>query len=64
MILLKPKGSKVWYWIVKDTTSKTGSFSAKFTDPFSATWSAQYYGGKTDFACGAAREICTARGRD
>jgi hypothetical protein len=55
-IVLKPRGSKVWYWIVKVTTSKTGFFSAKFTDPVSATWSAQYNGGKSDFACIGAKK--------
>jgi hypothetical protein len=50
LIVLKPKGSKVWYWIHKVRTSASGHFSATFTDPVTADWSAAYDGGKADFA--------------
>jgi hypothetical protein len=53
LILLRPKGSKTWYWIYKVKTGKTGRFTKTFTDPASATWSATYEGGSTHFASGA-----------
>jgi hypothetical protein len=43
-IILKPKGSSGWYWIVKVNTGGRGGFSATFTDPVTATWSTEYLG--------------------
>jgi hypothetical protein len=53
LILLRPKGSGTWYWIVKVKTNSTGHFSATFKDPVSATWSAEYEGNSTHLAAGA-----------
>jgi hypothetical protein len=50
LIILKPKGSKTWYWIKKVTASAGGHFSATFKDPVSATWSAEFAGNSTHFA--------------
>jgi hypothetical protein len=47
LILLRPKGSGTWYWIVKVRTNSSGHFSATFTDPTSATWGASYDGSRT-----------------
>ena len=52
LIVLKPKGSKVWYWLVKVRTNASGYFTSTFTDPVSASWSADYDGNATHFACG------------
>ena len=54
LIILKPKGSTVWYWMVKVNTNASGYFTSTFTDPVSATWSADYNGNATHFASGAA----------
>ena len=54
LIVLKPKGSKLWYWIRKVRTSPSGHFTKTFTDPGSATWSADYEGNARHFACGGA----------
>jgi hypothetical protein len=43
-IILKPKDSTVWYWIVKVSTGAAGGFTATFTDPVTATWSTEYTG--------------------
>jgi hypothetical protein len=43
-IILKPKGSTAWYWIVKVSTGAAGGFSATFADPVTATWSTEYLG--------------------
>ena len=53
LIILKPKGSKAWYWMVKVNTNASGYFTSTFTDPVSATWSADYNGNATHFASGA-----------
>jgi hypothetical protein len=50
LIILKPKGSKTWYWIRKVTASASGHFSATLKDPVSATWSAEFAGNTTHFA--------------
>ncbi len=50
LIILRPRGSKYWYWIYKVTTSSAGWFSKRFTDPTSATWSAEYKGNQTHLA--------------
>ncbi len=62
LILLRPKGSKTWYWIYKVKTGKTGRFTKTFTDPASATWSAEYLGGSTHFASGAIRVYVSRSG--
>ena len=50
LIILKPRGSKVWYWIVKVRTNSAGHFTSTFKDPTTAHWSAQYDGNATHFA--------------
>jgi len=54
LIILKPKGSKAWYWMVKVNTNASGYFTSTFTDPVSASWSADYNGNATHFASGGA----------
>jgi hypothetical protein len=50
-IILLPKGSKQWYyWLVVPVTNSRGQFSLTFTDPVSATWSAEYQGNSTHLA--------------
>ena len=44
LIILRPHGSGTWYWIARSKTDSAGRFSATFTDPVSATWSAEYTG--------------------
>ncbi len=53
LIILRPKGSKTWYWIKKPHTSANGDFTVTFTDPVSATWSANFLGSSRYFASGA-----------
>jgi hypothetical protein len=53
LIVLRPKGKKTWYWLVKPHTDGSGDFTATFNDPVSATWSATYEGGSKYFASGA-----------
>lgn len=55
LIVLRPKGKKTWYWIAKPHTTASGHFSATFTDPVSATWSATFEGGSRFFASGGPR---------
>jgi len=50
LIILRPHGSGTWYWIAKSKTDSAGRFSATFTDPVSATWSAEYTGNSTNLA--------------
>jgi hypothetical protein len=50
LIILRPHGSGTWYWIAKSRTDSAGKFSATFTDPVSATWSAEYTGNSTHLA--------------
>ena len=50
LIILRPQGSKTWYYIAIPRTSSAGLFSATFTDPVSATWSAEYLGNSTHLA--------------
>jgi hypothetical protein len=47
LIILRPHGTSTWYWIAKPRTDSAGKFSATFTDPVSATWSAEYTGNST-----------------
>jgi hypothetical protein len=44
LIILKPQGSSTWFYIVKVSSGGEGLFSATFTDPVTATWSAEYLG--------------------
>jgi hypothetical protein len=53
-IILRPQGSKTWYWIVIARTDRAGRLSATFTDPVSATWSAEYLGDPAHLATVAA----------
>jgi hypothetical protein len=46
LIILRPAGSKTWYWILQATTNSKGDFTVTFADPLSATWAAEYLGGK------------------
>jgi hypothetical protein len=46
LIILRPAGSKTWYWILQARTNSKGNFSVTFADPLSATWAAEYQGGK------------------
>ena len=50
LIILRPHGSGTWYWIAKSRTDSAGRFSATFTDPVSATWSAEYTGNSANLA--------------
>jgi hypothetical protein len=50
LIILKPKGRNTWYWYWVTVTNSRGQFSATFTDPVSATWSAEYLGNATHLA--------------
>lgn len=61
-ILLRPKGSSTWYWIVKVETNSSGHFSATFTDPTSATWAAGYDGNSTHLSAGSATTYVRLRG--
>lgn len=62
LIILRPKGSKHWYWIHKVNTNARGSFSKTFMDPVTADWSAVYEGDKTHFACGGTIHHVTVTG--
>ena len=50
LIILRPHDSGTWYWIAKSKTDSAGKFSATFTDPVSATWSAEYAGNSANLA--------------
>ena len=54
LIILRPQGRGTWYWIAKSRTDSAGKFSATFTDPVSATWSAEYTGNSTHLGAIAA----------
>jgi hypothetical protein len=56
LIILRPHGSGTWYWIAKSRTNSAGRFSATFTDPVSATWSAEYTGNSTHLGAMAAKK--------
>jgi hypothetical protein len=62
LILLRPKGSSTWYWIVKVKTNASGHFSATFTDPVSATWGASFAGNSTHLSVGSATVYVRLRG--
>jgi hypothetical protein len=53
-VILRQDGSGTWYWIARVKTNGAGRFSATVTDPYSATWSAAYYGNSTHLSAGAA----------
>jgi len=58
LIVLRPRGSKNWYWIHKVNTNARGWFSKTFRDPVTADWSAVYEGDTTHFASsGAIRHV-------
>lgn len=61
-IILLPKGSRTWYWIAKVTSSAKGQFTATFTDPVTATWSAEYLGDSEHLAAVAAMIPVTIKG--
>jgi hypothetical protein len=46
-VILRPQGSNSWYWIAKVATNSSGRFSATFTDPVTAIWSAEFAGNST-----------------
>ena len=46
LIILRPAGSKTWYWIRQVSTNSKGDFTATFPDPVSATWAAEFLGAK------------------
>jgi len=50
LIIFRPPGSKVWYWIRKVTTNSSGYFTSTFPDSATADWSAEYEGDATHFA--------------
>jgi hypothetical protein len=54
LIILKPKGSKTWYWIYQVAANSRGYFKKTFVDPQSATWSAEYAGDATHLASAGA----------
>ena len=56
LIILRPHGSGTWYWIAKSKTDAAGKFSATFTDPVNATWSAEYAGNSTHLGVIAAEK--------
>lgn len=49
-VILRPEGSKKWYYLLLADTNSVGRFSATFTDPVTATWSAEYFGNSTHMA--------------
>jgi hypothetical protein len=49
-IILLPRGSRTWYWIVRVAANAAGYFTATFVDPVTATWSAEYLGDKSHLA--------------
>jgi hypothetical protein len=46
LIILRPAGSTIWYYITKVRTNSKGDFTATFPDPVSATWAAEFLGAK------------------
>jgi hypothetical protein len=62
LIVLRPKGSRQWYWIHKVNTNARGWFSKTFKDPVTADWSAVYEGDNTHFASSGAIRHVTVTG--
>ncbi len=61
-IIFLEKGSKIWYYMLPvPRTNSSGKFSETFTDPASATWSAEYLGNSTHLATVAAMIIVTVK---
>src|SRR5215469_4993724 len=56
LIILRPHGSGTWYWIARSKTDSAGKFSATFTDPVSATWSAEYTGNSAHLGAIASKD--------
>jgi hypothetical protein len=54
--ILRPPGSRTWYYFDFGNTSPTGRFSFTFTfpNPVNATWSAEFFGNSTHLATVAA----------
>lgn len=52
-VILRPKGNATWFYIAIATTNSTGHFSARFTDPVTATWSAEFFGNSSHLAAQA-----------
>ncbi len=61
LIILRPQGSKGWFWITKVNTNSSGKFTATFADPVTATWSAEYQGNSAHLATVAAMVKVTVR---
>jgi hypothetical protein len=61
-VILRKEGSSTWYWIARVDTNASGDFSAKVTDPYSATWSADYYGNSTHLSAGGAEIYVRLKG--
>jgi hypothetical protein len=61
-IILLPNGSHSWYWIARITTNANGQFTTTFTDPVTATWSAEYLGDSKHLAAVAAMIPVTING--
>ena len=49
-VILRPAGSKTWYFIMIATTNSAGRFSASLADPATAAWSAEFFGNSTHLA--------------
>lgn len=62
LIVLRPSGSKTWYWIKKVRTNSAGFFSGTVADPVTADWSAAYEGGGSYFASGGSIHHVTVTG--
>ena len=62
LIVVKPKGSKVWYWVRKVKTNSSGYFTSRFVDPVSGDWTAAYDGGRSDFASSGSIHYVTLKG--
>jgi len=62
LVILRPAGSKSWYWIARAKTNARGDFTVTFTDPVSATWAAEYLGDKTNLATVSPMLGVTVRG--
>lgn len=47
LVIFRAQGSKTWYYIAIVRTNSAGQFSATFTDPVTAVWSAEFLGNST-----------------
>jgi hypothetical protein len=62
-VILRPSGSKNWYWIVRVKTNSSGYFSVTFADPVSATWAVEYLGDKMHLATVSAMTFVRVTGQ-